>query len=177
MALIHLLNGAAFDTDNPGACLSITPEVIATSLAKQCRFNGHCQGFYSVAQHSVLVAKNVPRDAKRHALLHDAHEIILGDIIRPMKSALWNDGLERLSVAIDNAIYQSLGIDPPDQEIQDLIAIADNRALATEKRDLLSPCDWWNINAIPFAPTIRAKGWEGARASWIKHWEECRQCL
>lgn len=27
---------------------------IATSLAKQCRFNGHVPGFYSVAEHSVI---------------------------------------------------------------------------------------------------------------------------
>lgn len=173
MTLVHLLNGGAFDTANPGACRSITLDVIASSLAKQCRFNGHTHGFYSVAQHSVIVARNVPFQDRRHALLHDAHETITGDIVRPIKAELWNDGLQRLVDSVDEIIYQTLGIDPPDDLTNARIKEADDRALATEKRDLLWPCDWWSVNAEPFDRHIRPKAWESARSTWLKTWEEC----
>lgn len=60
---------------------------IAHALALQCRYNGHCKQFYSVAQHSLLAAKACPDslDLYRFALLHDAAEAYMGDMISPMK--------------------------------------------------------------------------------------------
>lgn len=78
-------------------------EYIAHSLSLQCRFNGHTPKLYSVAQHSVYVSQvvdyfyngissNKPTNEPNklqlpilqlHALLHDAHEMIIGDITTP----------------------------------------------------------------------------------------------
>lgn len=74
-------------------------EDIAHALANQCRYNGHCNYFYSVAEHSCLVAQAVKDaggtlDEIFAALMHDANEAYYGDIIRPMKhqpeiAAVW----------------------------------------------------------------------------------------
>ena len=50
-------------------------EDIAHGLAYQCRFNGQTSQFYSVAQHSLIVASLVPTNLRLAALLHDAAEL------------------------------------------------------------------------------------------------------
>ncbi|QDU82639.1 hypothetical protein Pla110_44000 [Polystyrenella longa] len=58
-------------------------EDVAHSLAMKCRFNGHSPEFYSVAQHSVIVSMN--SKFPQAALLHDAAEAYLTDMVRPLK--------------------------------------------------------------------------------------------
>lgn len=65
-------------------------EDIATSLSNICRYNGHLPHFYSVAEHSVLVAdwlNDSGHDRKTilTGLLHDASEAYVGDMVRPLK--------------------------------------------------------------------------------------------
>lgn len=58
---------------------------IAHSLAMQCRFNGHCIKFYSVAEHSCHVHDFASPINKLGALLHDAAEAYLTDMVKPLK--------------------------------------------------------------------------------------------
>jgi hypothetical protein len=62
---------------------------IAHSLAFQCRYNGHCDRFYSVAQHCIN-CQNVfeylrPKSKSLWPLMHDASEAYLTDLPAPIK--------------------------------------------------------------------------------------------
>ena len=92
----RMLSGRRLDLLNPSP-LDIEIEDIAHGLARVARWNGQTRGDYpfSVAQHSVLVleifgAQVATADAKArlYALLHDAPEYVMGDIISPFKAAM-----------------------------------------------------------------------------------------
>lgn len=57
---------------------------IAHGLAYQCRFNGQTSRFYSIAQHSLMVASRLPNHLKMSGLLHDAAEAYVGDVVQPL---------------------------------------------------------------------------------------------
>jgi hypothetical protein len=63
---------------------------IAHALSLLCRFSGHTQMFYSVAEHSLLMSQYFYYDRALafEALLHDASEAYCCDVIRPLKNHL-----------------------------------------------------------------------------------------
>ena len=107
-------------------------EDIAHGLAYQCRFNGQTREFYSVAQHSLIVAAQVPPPLRLAALLHDAAEAYLGDMVKPLKVLL--PEFAALEERVSAIIAATFGIDFSDYAP---IKRADLIALATEKRDLM----------------------------------------
>ena len=146
MTWTQTYDGKAFDLLNPSPD-DIDPNTIAIVLSRICRFGGHCKEFYSVAQHSLLVESLVdePR-LKLPALLHDAHEVYngFGDVCRPAKklSNAIEHQLSQLEDRIDQAVAKRFGF-PADLFKDDSIKLADNIALATEKRDVMlsAPAD------------------------------------
>lgn len=122
---------------------------IAHALSNLCRFGGHVKEFYSVAQHSIIVASLLPPELQLAGLLHDATEAYLVDIPRPLKIALPEYKVieERLAEVIE-AKY---GVSFEDPRIKH----ADNVALMTEARDLLGPTPaQWGVNVQPSAIEI-----------------------
>jgi hypothetical protein len=77
-------SGKKIDLNEPTKEM-IDIEDIAHALSNLCRFGGQSHTFYSVAQHSVLVAALAPPNIQKEALLHDAGEAYLGDVIKPLK--------------------------------------------------------------------------------------------
>lgn len=141
MSWIITRSGRKFDLAAPTADM-VDPADIAHSLSMQCRFNGHTNRFYSVAQHCYLVADLVPAEHQLAALLHDAAEAYVGDLVRPLKHGMRefaNDhGDECLYDLTERrvwiAICQRFDLDP---HLPDCVKHADLVALATEKRDLM----------------------------------------
>lgn len=107
-------------------------EDIAHGLAYQCRFNGQTSAFYSVAQHSLIVASLVPDELKLAALLHDAAEAYIGDMVKPLKVLL--PAFSDIEDNVTRIIGENFGVDLNHNPV---IKRADLIALATEKRDLM----------------------------------------
>ena len=111
---------------------------IARSLAQQCRFLGHTDAHYSVAQHCVFVSELVPTQDALWGLLHDASEAYLGDLPAPIKC---DPAMSFYRIAEDRlmaAICKRFGLRP---EMPTSVIAADKRALATEFRDVTTVDD------------------------------------
>jgi 5'-deoxynucleotidase YfbR-like HD superfamily hydrolase len=95
----RMLSGRRLDLLDPSP-LDIEIEDIAHGLARVARWNGQTGGdhAFSVAQHCVLVTRifrhcrpQAKREEQLAALLHDAPEYVIGDMISPFKAALGVD--------------------------------------------------------------------------------------
>ena len=108
----RMLSGRRLDLVDPSP-MDIEIEDIAHGLARVARWNGQTTGehAFSVAQHSVLV-EQICRDLEpglssrkcMTALLHDASEYVIGDMISPFKTILgasYKDVEARLEKAIN----------------------------------------------------------------------------
>ena len=153
-----------FDFAAPSA-EHLSLEVIAHALSMQCRYNGHCERFYSVAEHSVHVMARVaelrPLDwtARRVALLHDASEAVLGDIPSPLKRTGTFDEYRRLEREVQGMILDKfLGFVTPADEIRAAVKLADMELLATEKAQIMAaePRDW---GLLPDPLDVTIFGW------------------
>lgn len=156
---------------------TIDPIDIANSLSKQCRYNGHCQTFYSVAEHSFLLATWINAEYSSveltlQALLHDATEAYLGDIIRPLKKGyLRHSGIEHLEKEWEERIMRTFDLPP---EIHPAIHEADLGMLQVERRYLFGVTDntWDYERPGVSVPTVDVKvlGWspEQAREHFLK---------
>jgi hypothetical protein len=139
-AWIQTYSGRRFNPTDPNPN-AIVIQDIAHALSMQCRFSGHCQEFYSVAQHSVYVSYICNTEDALWGLLHDASETYLVDIPRPLKhSGKFGAYIEMESV-MQLAICQRFGLDPVEPPS---VKIADKVLVATEARDLMGNlhCSW-----------------------------------
>lgn len=89
----YVSSGRAIDLTHPQTS-DFDIEDIAWSLANIMRFNGHLETQISVARHSLEVSRLVPAELALAALLHDAHEAYVGDVVRPVKRYLALRGVD-----------------------------------------------------------------------------------
>ena len=124
----RMLSGRRLDLLDP-APKDIEIEDIAHGLARVARWNGQTVGdhAFSVAQHALLVEEiavalqpDLTRRWRLAALLHDAPEYVIGDLISPFKSAV---GLnyKAFEIRLLEAIHRRFGLPP---SLPDRIALA-----------------------------------------------------
>ena len=140
----RMLSGRRLDLLDPSP-LDIEIEDIAHGLARVARWNGQTKGdhAFSVAQHCVLVEQialhldpQLDRAARLAALLHDAPEYVIGDMISPFKAALGLDykAFEKRLMA---AIHIRFGLPATtSQKLETFIKRADHVAAYLEATQL-----------------------------------------
>jgi 5'-deoxynucleotidase YfbR-like HD superfamily hydrolase len=115
----RMLSGRRLDLLDPSP-LDIEIADIAHGLARVARWNGQTSGahIFSVAQHTLLVEavmrEQMPRvDARFRlaALLHDAPEYVIGDMISPFKAVLGED-YKAVEKRLLSAIHIRFGLPP-----------------------------------------------------------------
>jgi hypothetical protein len=145
----RMLSGRRLDLLNPSP-LDIELEDIAHGLARVARWNGQTTGdhAFSVAQHSLLVEQiaselreGLPDRWKLAALVHDAPEYVVGDLITPFKSAIGLDYRE-LEDRLLQAVHIRFGL-PGElpKTITTLVKRADKMAAYLEATQLAGFCE------------------------------------
>ena len=113
----RMLSGRRLDLLDPSP-LDIEIEDIAHGLAFVARWNGQTFGEfpYSVAEHSLLVERvyaeitpNAPIKWRLAALLHDAPEYVIGDMISPVKAAV-GPGYKAMDARLMGAVHLRFGV-------------------------------------------------------------------
>jgi len=115
----RMLSGRRLDLLDPHA-IDIEIEDIALGLSRVARWNGQTVGEhgFSVAQHCLIVEEicahikpDISPAERLMAVLHDAPEYVIGDMISPFKAALGLD-YKRFEAHLEQAIHIRFGLPP-----------------------------------------------------------------
>lgn len=114
----RMLSGRRLDLLNPSP-LDIELSDIAHGLARVARWNGQTNGdhAFSVAQHSLVVEaifrqqNHCNADDCLMALLHDAPEYVIGDMISPFKAVV-GGGYKTVEKRLEAAVHLRFGLPP-----------------------------------------------------------------
>lgn len=143
---------------------------IAHALSHACRFNGHVQHFYSVAQHSVLVSEHFTDPMLAlWGLLHDASEAYLSDIPSPLKRAwptyrMYEDRMMQV-------IAKRFGLSWP---MPDVLHDIDKRIVVDEAISLFKDHPRWTYNSPRLNIWIRPVTSATARAMFLRTYHAIR---
>lgn len=136
---ILLGSGNYFDYVDPDGS-EITLEDFAYGIGYEGRFAGQCysrilrkRAFYSSGQHSVLTSYGVAKGLELEALMHEAGEVVCGDLTGPLKSLV--PEYKVIERQCEKSILAKFGV-AMNHPLE--IKIADVRMLMTERRDMMN---------------------------------------
>lgn len=142
----------------------VDPKDIAHALSLLCRYNGHVDRFYSVAEHCVLMSEYVEEhhgpELALWALLHDATEAYVGDMIRPLKVHMpaYREAEDRVMWTIAYR-FRLLRSGRATAELPPEVKQADSRILLTERAALMSAtAEPWDVEHLDPLP-VPVTGW------------------
>ena len=142
---------------------------ISHALSNLCRYAGHVERFYSVAEHCVLLSYAVDPSKALHALLHDATEAYVVDVPRPLKVSL--PEYQAIEHEVWMQIARRFNIAPVlPHEVKD----ADTRILLDERRALMRRgTHRWAVDVMePLG--VQIEGWSPtkAKARYLRRFQE-----
>lgn len=181
MSWMQTHSGGMFDFADPEV-YEPTVEEVAHALSNICRYNGHCQVFYSVAEHASRCASLAERlglgaEVRRAALHHDDAEAYVGDVVRPLKMLLevryhasyveTFSVLERQVEERLRRVFKIVWTPEIERQVKDL----DNVLLHVEKDHIMGPPpEPWHLPAVPEEWLAEARelacGWS---VGWSPH--------
>jgi hypothetical protein len=150
-------SGKFFDPINPDHT-KIDILDIAHALSRQTRFSGHTSGFWSVANHSILVSRLVAPEYALTALLHDAAEAYLVDLPSPVKNDELLEGYRVVEIGAHFEIASAFGLTYP---WPDTVTEMDHAAMWAEADHFMHGWLDWNFKprtSREFAQLSRARG-------------------
>lgn len=168
----HVHSGKKFF---PFECTADDIEItdIAHALGNVCRYGGHGE-FYSVAEHSVIVSRLVSEEFAFQALMHDASEAYVGDLIRPLKHNIPAFGL--FEDHIFKRIAEKYNFD---SEVPEEVKHADNLVLYPETLRVFGgrvdpiKAGWYLSAGIPdFEIPIQLLSPAEAKAAFLSRFDE-----
>lgn len=152
MSFIQTHSGASINLVNINTDL-ISIDDIAHALAHINRFSGHSLRPISVAEHSLMVAMICERHFQVScpagllaALMHDAHEALIGDITSPVKAML-GDTWRAFETRVQRTVLRKWGLLNAYASNQIDIRNADLHALTSEREQLMADGEWWDCQA------------------------------
>lgn len=151
----------------------INIEDIAHSLAMQCRYGGHSNRFYSVAEHSVLISRALESNSYSEGiafagLLHDAAEAYIGDIITPLKTQI-SYAIKFHEHSALREIFMKFGAPWP---IHPIVHSYDKRIASTEMKTLFRFLIEQDPDTRPLDVDISGWNPEDAEAEFLKRFHE-----
>lgn len=162
---IQTFTGEMFDIYYPDPEKINLPD-IAHALSMLCRYGGHSRNFYSVAEHSVMMAdyfdQRGEQDLARVALLHDATEAYMGDLVRPLKMSLSMVRYREVEAQLQAVIYEKFRL-PPEHPLE--VKDADLRICNDERVVLMLPRPWTIDGLLPLGVDIQC--WSPIQAEQI----------
>jgi len=151
---IQTISGIKFHGLNPDPAEILVSDIIH-ALSNLCRYAGHCKSFYSVAEHSYLMAQyaikeNYSAEEILWCMLHDVSEIYIQDIPSPFKYQFPEYLQAEKSIMEMVAIKFQLPFPIPK-----VIEVLDARILLTERQTLFyNPLEWGN-DIIPLPVDVK----------------------
>jgi hypothetical protein len=157
-------SGRYIDLANPQPA-DIDVNDIAHALAKICRFGGHIEDFYSVAEHSIHCCRVADEvfgydcETQLQCLLHDAAEAYLGDVCRPLKAFL-GEAYRSIELRFEQVIGEALNC--PIGTHADRVRHIDNALLFAERRHLMvrDGVEWHGEREAVFLSTVHLACYE-----------------
>lgn len=131
---------------------------IARGLSQTCRYNRQTRYFFSTAQHSVLMAREIQKDHPNNwgavdlALLHDAVDAYLPDVPTPIKPLLTE--LKAIELHLEEVIMERFHLPTKAQDpaLWALVKEYDNRICLNEREVVMAP------NGVSTADWLHGKG-------------------
>jgi 5'-deoxynucleotidase YfbR-like HD superfamily hydrolase len=156
MATLETVSGRKINVTNPDpSTIEITD--IAWALSRMPRFSGHSIPYipYSVAQHCIQVMKELAPHGPKiqlYGLLHDAAEAYINDLPSPVKHIPEIHAvISKLEDSLMQTIYKAINIDPPTEEEELIVKIADKHQQAIEAYNFMySRGKDWNLPEVTF---------------------------